>query len=61
MRRRALLVDIALLPFNQMQFLARSLIVSLRVEVRLVDNERIALPMATRVAKPLADVRRWRG
>src|SRR5437870_59253 len=43
---------------EQMQVLARALIIRLRTEVRHVDHEGIALPMATRVAIPLADVGR---
>src|SRR5215467_1705334 len=45
----------------QMQVLARAQIVRLRTEVRHVDDEGIALPVATRVAIPLADVRRQMG
>src|SRR5215813_14103528 len=43
---------------NQMQVLARAAIVVLRAEIGHVDDERIALPAATRVAEPLADVGR---
>src|SRR6266849_5978962 len=46
---------------DQMQVLARALIIGLRAEVRHVDHERVALPMATRVAVPLADARRQMG
>ena len=44
--------------FDQMQVLARALKIGLRTEVRHVDYERITLPMATRVAVPLADAGR---
>src|SRR5207245_9079770 len=44
--------------FEQMQVLARALIISLRTEVRHVDHQRIALPMAARVAVPLAEAGR---
>src|ERR1700730_16681511 len=44
--------------FDQMQVLARSLEIGLRTEVRHVDDEGVALPAATRVAIPLADVGR---
>src|SRR6266853_546363 len=43
---------------DQMQVLARALIVRLRAEVRHVDNERITLPVTTRVTVPLADIGR---
>src|ERR1700683_1886864 len=43
---------------DHMQILARPLIIGLRAEVCHVDDERIALPMAARVAIPLADVGR---
>src|SRR6267154_1687714 len=43
---------------DQVQFLARALKIGLRTEIRDVDYERIALPVATRVAVPLADVGR---
>src|SRR5437016_4425007 len=42
---------------NQMQVLARALIIRLRTEVCHVDHKRIALPMAARIAIPLADAR----
>jgi hypothetical protein len=44
--------------FDHMQILARPVIIGLRAEVCHVDDERIALPMAARVAIPLADVER---
>src|ERR1700736_4224324 len=44
--------------FDQMQVLARSLKIGLRAEVRHVDDEGVALPAATRVAIPLADIGR---
>jgi hypothetical protein len=40
---------------DKMQILPRALIISLRAEVRHIDDEAIALPMAARVAVPLAD------
>ena len=40
---------------DQMQILARALKIRLRTEIRHVDDERIAFPMAARVAVPLAD------
>src|SRR6266702_7425736 len=40
---------------DQVQVLARALIIGLRTEVRYVDDEGIALPVATRIAVPLAD------
>src|SRR5262245_4991295 len=43
---------------DQMQVLARAAIVVLRTEIGHVDDERIALPAAARVAEPLANVRR---
>src|SRR5262249_13106105 len=43
-------------PLNQMQVLARALIVGFRSEVGDVDDEGFALPMAARVAEPLTDV-----
>src|SRR5712671_1534901 len=42
--------------FDHMQVLPRTPKVSLRTEVRDVDDESISLPVATRIAKPLADV-----
>src|SRR5580704_9857784 len=39
---------------DQMQVLTRALIIGFRTEVRHVDYKRITLPMATRVAIPLA-------
>src|SRR5262249_50883784 len=46
---------------HEMQVLARALVVGFRTEVGYVDHQRVALPMATRVAVPLADVRRQVG
>src|SRR5438445_12108043 len=43
---------------HQVQVLARALIIGLRTEIRHVDHQRIALPMAPRVAVPLADAGR---
>src|SRR2546428_1172757 len=43
---------------DQVQVLARALKIRFRTEIPDVDHERIALPMATRVAKPLADAGR---
>src|SRR5713226_7011925 len=43
---------------DQVQVLTRTLKIGFPAEVRDVDHERIALPVATRVAKPLADVGR---
>src|SRR5215475_2200832 len=43
---------------HQVQILPRTLVIGLGTEVRHVDNERIALPAAARVAVPLAYVRR---
>src|SRR5882672_11864704 len=43
---------------DQMQILARALKIGLRTEVRHVDDEAIALPVAARVAVPLANVGR---
>src|SRR5215470_13098573 len=43
---------------HQVQVLARTLVIGLGTEVRHVDNERIALPAAARVAVPLAYVGR---
>src|ERR1700681_2767139 len=43
---------------DQMQVLARALKIGLPTEVRNVDHERIAFPMATRVTIPLADAGR---
>ena len=43
---------------DQVQVLARALEIGLRTEVRHVDDERVALPVAARVAVPLADVGR---
>src|SRR5580700_4146302 len=42
----------------EMQIFARALEIGLGTEVRHVDHERIALPMAARVAVPLADAGR---
>src|SRR5215471_7526963 len=44
-----------------MQVLACAPIIGFRTEIRHVDYERIAFPMAARVAKPLADVSRQMG
>src|ERR1700739_1618395 len=41
-----------------MQVLAGALVVGLCTEVRHIDHERVALPVAPRVAVPLADVGR---
>src|SRR5215470_15930523 len=41
--------------FDHMQIFARSLEIGLRTEIRHVDHQRIALPVATRVAVPLAN------
>src|SRR5262249_46792427 len=46
---------------NEVQVLARAPIIGLPTEIRHVDDEGIALPMAARVAKPLADVIRQMG
>src|ERR1700686_1607113 len=43
---------------HQMQVLPRPLEIGLGTEVRHVDHERIALPVAARVAIPLADIGR---
>src|SRR5260221_6842623 len=43
---------------NQVQVLARPLEIGFRTEVGHVDHKRVALPMAARVAEPLADVSR---
>src|SRR5215831_13754350 len=43
---------------DQMQVLARALKISLRAEVRHVDDERVTLPVTTRVTVPLADMGR---
>src|SRR5262249_38985842 len=42
-------------PLDQVQVLARAKEIGLRTEVGDVDDERIALPMAARVAEPLTD------
>src|SRR5262249_43630920 len=42
-------------PLDQVQVLARALEIGLRAEIGHVDDERIALPVAARVAVPLAD------
>src|SRR5207249_5805606 len=44
--------------FDHVQLLPRAPKVSLRTEVRHVDHESISLPVATRIAIPLADVGR---
>src|SRR5712671_224422 len=44
--------------FDHMQVLPRTPKISLRTEVRHVDDESISLPVASRIAKPLADVGR---
>ncbi len=46
---------------DQVQVLARALKIGLRAEVRHVDNERIAVPIAARIAVPLPDVGRQVG
>src|ERR1700674_185858 len=46
---------------NQLQVLARSKDIGFRTEVGHVDHKRVALPMAARVAEPLADVGRQVG
>ena len=43
---------------DEVQVLARALVIGLGTEVRHVDDERVALPVTARVAVPLADVRR---
>src|SRR6266404_118800 len=43
---------------DQMQILAGALVIGLRTEVRYIDHERIALPVAAGVAVPLADATR---
>src|SRR6516165_12015201 len=43
---------------DQVQVLARALIIGFRTEVRHVDDEGIALPMAARIAVPLANAGR---
>src|SRR5262249_48744632 len=43
---------------DEVQVLARAAIIGLRAEVRHVDHQRISLPVAARVAKPLADAGR---
>src|SRR5580658_4981197 len=48
-------------PLDQVQVLARPLKIGFRAEVGHVDHERVALPMTTRVAEPLADVGRQVG
>src|SRR6185436_8546784 len=45
-------------PFDQMQVLARSLIVRFRCEVGHVDDQRIAFPVTSGVAMPLPDLLR---
>src|SRR5262249_14754868 len=47
--------------FNQMQVLARTPKISFGTKVRDVDDEGVALPVATRVAVPLVDVGREMG
>src|SRR5262249_18729792 len=42
---------------NEMQVLARPKDIGFRTEVGHVDHQRVALPMAARVAEPLTDVR----
>src|SRR5271170_81987 len=46
---------------GQVQVLARPPIIGLRAEVRHVDDEGISLPVAPRVAEPLADAGRQMG
>src|SRR5258708_8028390 len=41
-----------------MQILARALNIGLGTEVCHIDDKSVALPMTTRVAEPLADIRR---
>src|SRR6202020_3241536 len=43
---------------NEVQVLARAAIIRLRAEIRDVDDERISLPVAARVAEPLGDAGR---
>src|SRR5260370_11887843 len=42
-------------PLDQMQVLTRALVIRLGTEIRHIDYQRIALPMAARIAIPLAD------
>src|SRR5262249_17864287 len=44
--------------FDHVQIVARALKISLRTEIRHVDHERIAFPMAARVAVPLTYIGR---
>src|SRR5262249_29396532 len=46
---------------DQVQVLARAPIIRLRTEIRHVDHERISLPVAARIAIPLADIGRQVG
>src|SRR5262249_61437805 len=43
-------------PFDQMQVLARSLVLRLGTEITDIDDQRIPLPTAARVPPPLANV-----
>src|ERR1051325_1166258 len=45
--------------FDHMQVFRRSHEVTLRVKIRGVDDQRLSLPMAPRIAVPLAN-RRWK-
>ena len=47
-------------PLDQVQVLGRSLKLRLRVEVRRFNDEGLPLPVTTRIAVPLTDVRRQR-
>src|SRR5438105_14826180 len=46
---------------NEVQVLARAKEIGLRTEIGHVDDERVALPMAARVAVPLMDAGRQMG
>src|SRR5579871_5368046 len=48
-------------PLNEVQVLARSKDIGFRAEIGHVDHQRVALPMATRVAEPLTDAGRQVG
>src|SRR5258707_8230800 len=48
-------------PLDHVKILARPLKIGLRTEVRYIDDECIALPMAARVAVPLANTGRQMG
>src|SRR6516165_11357032 len=45
-------------PLDEMQVLARAAVVGLGAEIGHVDHERVALPVAARVAEPLPDAGR---